>query len=196
MSDVSPEKKALISRILDIEEQMFLTVPHEPGGGCRQGVRSFQVHRKSQFLTWSEATLKSYLNDLEEAAAQGVNLMTLKYARMGEQIEPLSREPELRYILERQLIWQREVAAKFPGLINQGRPLEEDQTDREAGIVSFVTYLRCELETYSPKTLQLLWNDIQAYMREGANLNEQLYRNLASIMGYESLEAAEASTKV
>lgn len=191
MTEINPPQDQIISQILDIEEHMFTTVQHEPGGGCRQGLSGFQVHRRCQFMAWSLDTLESYLADLQEAGRKGQNLMTLKYARMGDQISPLQQGPTLDGILAQQLIWQREVAAKFPGLISQGRPLEEDETDRDKGIVSFATYLRCELETYSAQTLDLLWRDTQGYRDRGVNMNEQVYRFLASAMGYDSLEAAE-----
>jgi hypothetical protein len=193
MPDTAPDKDHLISRILDIEEHMFTTVPHEPGGGCSQGLSGFRVHRKSLLLTWSTATLASYLDDLHKAQEQGKNLMTLKYARMGEQIGPLTSDPLLEQINRQKLIWQREAAAKFPRVLSQGRPLEEAETDREAGVISFATYSRCELETYSSNTRRLLWRDMQGYLEKGINMSELIYRNLASAMGYGSLEDAEAA---
>ena len=196
MPEVSTEINEMISQILDIEEHMFTTVPHEPDGGCSQGISGLRAHRKSLFLTWSSATLQSYLNDLQRAHEQGNNLMTLKYARMGKQIGPLTNDPFLKDINRQKLIWQREAAAKYPNLISKGRPIEESDTDREAGVISFATYSRCELETYSDETRKLLWQDMQDYMRRGLNMNEMVYRNLALTMGYETLEDAEASIMV
>jgi hypothetical protein len=193
MTDHMKRQDKLISQILDIEEQMFISVPHESGGGCSQGLSGFRVHRKCQFLNWSNETLKSYLDDLNKAVQRDINLMTLKYARMGGQIEPLTDDPLVDKINEQKLLWQREAAARFPRLINKGRPLEDSDTGGQSGMVSFAAYSRCELETYSDETRRLLWQDIQDYLKRGLNMSELVYRHLASAMGYESLEQAEAS---
>ena len=73
-------KAELITKILDIEWDMFQNVPtlqESPGG--------FQLIRGSIFETWSEATLESYHNDLVQAVEEGKNLnegRKERYARL------------------------------------------------------------------------------------------------------------------
>ncbi|MBN2028502.1 MAG: DUF4125 family protein, partial [Actinobacteria bacterium] len=83
-------KEELIAEILDIEWDMFTSVQARDGGAsCQEDRRSFHIIRAADFLTWSEATLASYLNDLKTAQDRGRNPMTEKYARMEGIIPPL-----------------------------------------------------------------------------------------------------------
>jgi hypothetical protein len=67
----------LISKILDLKLEMFLTVPTEQKARGQEYPDSFHLHRRAQFALWSEDTLRSYLKDLENAETDGSNLMTI-----------------------------------------------------------------------------------------------------------------------
>jgi hypothetical protein len=56
---------------------------------------------------------------------------------------------------------------------------------------SFETYLAGELETYSDKTLELLYKDIKDKVRRKINMSEEVYDFLVKEMGYSSLDDAE-----
>ncbi len=186
---MSDENRDLIDKILEKELQMFLTVPTIGRAICQEHPEEFRRHRRSQFSVWSRKTLKSYLNDLECAEKDGKNLMTLKYARMGNQIPCLNDDPVIDRILEIQYAWQQEMFQKYPRLMARGRVL--DSRDDDEGRTSFETYLRGELETYSSTTLGSLYQDMENARQNSINLNEKVYEALVKSFGLPSVEAAE-----
>ena len=124
--------------------------------------------RSSQLKTWSEDVLQSYLHDLTTAAYMGRNLLTEKYAYMMEDTHPEEYmqirhvlpevAPEVRVkideIVDINVDWQKEGDEKYPNLRAKGRPLtSKEDTPYQT---SFETYLRGELKTYSPETIQRL----------------------------------------
>ena len=181
------EKDHLIENILEMELNMFLDVPSRYPTSCQENPNVFRLHRGAQFSVWSKETLQSYLDDLLKAKEQGNNLMTLKYARMENLIPPLNVNPIIDMIVQMELESQREMLSRYPNILGQGRPLEDDSP----GVTSFKTYLRGELETYSDRTLELLYRDIQQIKDRGQNLAQQLYTNLVRKLGYHSLDEAE-----
>jgi hypothetical protein len=186
---MSFQKKELIDRILAIELAMFLTVRTVGRPACQDHPEEFRRNRTAQFSTWSEKTLASYLEDLISAEEEGKNLMTMKYARMGNQIPCLNDDLLIEKIVEIQTAWQKDLAARYPCLMGRARAIESRQdTD---GQTSFETYLRGELETYSGKTLRSLYDDIQRYEQDHQNMNQRLYEFLVQDLGYGSLEEAE-----
>jgi hypothetical protein len=188
---MSDENKNIIEKILEKELHMFLTVPVMGRAGCQEHPVEFQRHRKAQFSTWSREALKSYLNDLVCAEKDGINLMTLKYARMGDQIPCLNDDPQIEQIVEIQYAWQKEMFKKYPHLMSRGRLL--DSRDDTAGHTSFETYLRGELETYSSETLRHLYREMENARQKSINLNEKVYEFLVESFGFPSVEAAEAA---
>ena len=185
------EKEKLIEDILELELAMFLNVRSRYPASCQENPDAFRFHRRAQFSVWSEETLLSYLDDLFKAKEQGHNLMTLKYARMENLIPPLNGNPIIDVIVQMQLEAQREMFSRYPNILGQGRPLENDSL----GATSFKTYLRGELETYSDRTLNLLYRDIQQVKDRGENWAQQLYTNLARNLGYSSLNELEETLR-
>jgi hypothetical protein len=123
------------------------------------------------------------------AEEKGKNLMTMKYARMGNQIPCLNNDPLIERIIEIQTAWQKDMFARYPHLMGGARAIESHQdTDL---YTSFESYLRGELETYSGNTLRSLYEDIERYRQDHQNMNEQLYDFLVKDLGYESLDEAE-----
>ena len=79
----------LVQDIIGIEWDMFSNV-HNTGGkaSCQNDREDFVIMRKSQFSTWSDETLASYLADLVKAQQDRRNLMSEKYGFMMESTFP------------------------------------------------------------------------------------------------------------
>jgi len=189
------EKEKLISQILEIELDMFVSVRSRYPVACQEDPEGFRVMRSAQFVAWSEETLQSYLSDLKKAVDGGRNLMTLKYARMENLIPPLHENPQIDNMLNEivgvQMAWQKEMFAKYPALMSRGRPLTD--SEKQAADTSFKTYLRCELETYSLMTLTHHFRDIMVKRSADENMTEEIYVHMVSELGYSDLEEAEAA---
>lgn len=188
MSDV---KAALIEGILELELDMFLRVPAEGPCECKENQDQFTVHRRAQFQAWSERTLASYLGDLRAAVRKGINLMTIKYARMDDKIPPCNTSPAIPELASIMLRWQKEFLQRHARLGERARPLERE--DEENAVRWFSRYLSAELETYSGETLTSLLDEVRAKQRSGINMSEEIYRHLFRELGYGSTEAAEQS---
>jgi len=187
------DREELTREILDREQEMFVTVPSRYPAPCQANLPAFRLHRAAQFSVWSIEALRSYRDDLKRAQEQGRNLMTLKYARMENLIPSLHGDPVVQERIHRivavEVTWQQELAARFPGLLGRGRPLEDEGAG--GGATSFSTYLRGELETFSQETLAWLHRDVTLAQAEGRNLTEGIYRRLVRDMGYASIQDAE-----
>jgi hypothetical protein len=57
----------LIADILELETEMFLSVPADQPYSCQQNPEGFRLHREAQFSIWLKDTLESYLDDLRRA---------------------------------------------------------------------------------------------------------------------------------
>ena len=186
-------KKELIHQIIELELEMFLTVPTQEKSSCQYYPDSFRLHRRAQFNGWSEATLESYLNDLKRAKDEGINLMTVKYARMDKPSFTERSNPLIQKIVSMQYQWQQEMIEKYPNLMAGARPIS--RTEDTGGNTSFETYLRGELETYSDHTLSLLYKDMTDKQEKGINMSEEVYTYLAKELGYGSVEEADRAQK-
>jgi hypothetical protein len=188
----------LISQILEIEFDMFVSVRSRHPVSCQDDPEGFRVMRSAQFAAWSEETLQSYLSDLKTAVDEGRNLMTLKYARMENLIPSLHENPQidnmLHEIVAAQMEWQKEMFSKYPGLMSRGRPLTD--TERQTADTSFKTYLRCELETYSLMTLTHLFRDVMVKRSQEKNMTEEIYTHMVNGLGYASLDEAEEAAQM
>jgi hypothetical protein len=203
---VRPEiDEGTVREILDLEWEMFQGVRGLDGPApCQQDRTTFEIMRRSQLLSWDQATADSYLDDLRQAQASGRNLMTEKYARMMQSTSPCECRgmgavlPQLdaptARVVERlsdlSVRWMEEAAAKYPFLAARGRPIRayEDGTF----VTSFETYNRGELATYSLKTLQLLEARYLALAADGVNPAEVVLGHTMAEYGFASLEEAEA----
>ena len=180
-------KQGLIQEIIDLELDMFLNVRAREPVSCQENPEAFRFHRGVLFSVWSEAALESYRDDLVRANVEGLNLMTLKYARMENSIPPLSENPLIDRIVEIEIAWTKELAAKYPKLNSRGRPIDEDGSRG----TSVKTYLRGELETYSDNTLALYYQNQTQALEQKENLAEKVLLATAVGAGYESLQEAE-----
>ncbi|MCP4750012.1 MAG: DUF4125 family protein [Proteobacteria bacterium] len=183
------KKNEVINKILEIELAMFLSVPVLEKANCQEHPDQFRSVRQAQFLTWSEQTLNSYLNDLKLSAIEGRNLMTQKYARIDNLVPEINNDPLIEKIVTVQTVWQREMLSKYPNLMRGARAIESSEDS--ASQTSFQTYLRSELETYSHDTLTSLHDDIANRQNGQKSITEELYERMVKDLGYESLEEAE-----
>lgn len=201
-------KRDLIAKIVDTEWKMFQEVPNIGGrASCQDDRKTFEINRSSQAMSWSEATLGSYLGDLTEAEKNGRNLLTEKYARMMQStspreyaaiehlIPPLDAEvPALvDKIVEIVLEWEETLSGKYPYILRRGRPLHSSE-DTLFG-TSLETYLRGELATYSLRTLRLYYENVLRQKSENINASEVTLHHMMKQYGFNSLEEANERLK-
>ena len=169
--ETSPEREALLDEIIEHELAMFLATPNEGGtADCQQRPDTFRVMRRMAHITHDDATLKSYLYDLRAAEESGRNFMLEKYARMDDLLPPLSESPLLDEIADAENAFLEAAAKERP-----------DRIQRNGSDV-FRRYLRCELETLSPETLELYAEEVRRAKAEGRNLVLERHQWLADFM--------------
>lgn len=182
-------RELITEKILELELAMFLSVPTTHRYRCQEDPESFKLHRRAQFAAWSAPSLESYLIDLQQARTANRNLLAIKYARMDNLLPCENLSPLIDTIVELALTGQESFIDRFPYLMRGARPLSKQED--APSLTSFETYLRGELETYSGKTLELLYGDMEALQQSGSSLSEATYRYLAVQWGFDSLETLE-----
>ncbi len=198
------EKEKLIQEIVKQEWDFFQKVRNEGGrADCQDDPWTFEVMRKSQFLTWPEPLLVSYQKDLETAEKEGRNLLTEKYAYMMKYTAPEEfagmelllpaitpeKQQLVDAIAEIQLKWRVSYEDAYPRLSGRGRPLYSSQDG--GGFVSFETYLKGELLTYSISTLEQYLALCRDYVEQGKNLIMDVMEYTVGFYGYKTLQDAE-----
>ncbi len=198
-------KAALIDEIVKLEWEAFDKVDNEGGrADCQDDFNTFSIMRTSQYYTWTEEMLKSYIHDFHVANDRGWNLITEKYGRMMESTAPerfreikdsfpvLSEEKKaiIEAIVKIQVSWMEAFAVEYPKAAGNARSIHTYEDT--AFNTSYETYLRGEISTYSDETLDLYGRFIAGLCRENLNLAEMIMRNTAILYGYESLEELES----
>lgn len=197
----------LVEEVIRREWDQFQRTENEGGrASCQGNWPMFHQMRASQFMTWPEDLLRSYLDDLDEANRVGRNLVTEKYARMmvstapdeyRERIEPfiprLSDERVARQerVIAVQVAWARDFRGRYPKLGAAMRVLTTAEDTPED--TSFETYLRGELGTYSDRTMALYEAMVEDLQAAGRNLTEQTVANTVRLGGFADLEEAESA---
>lgn len=197
----------LVEEVIRREWDQFQRTENEGGrASCQGNWPMFHQMRASQFMTWPEDLLRSYLDDLDEANRVGRNLVTEKYARMmastapdeyRERIEPfiprLSDERIARQerVIAVQVAWARDFRGRYPKLGAAMRVLTTAEDTPED--TSFETYLRGELGTYSDRTMALYEAMVENLQAAGRNLTEQTVANTVRLGGFADLTEAEAA---
>lgn len=202
--EAKEEMNPIIEQIVEMEWEMFQNVRNTGGrAACQDDFETFDVMRKSQFLTWDLPLLESYWQDLQEGKAQGRNLVMEKYAYMMEStaskeyeaiatgLPKISEEKQamVEQIVAIQVGWREEFAEKYPHLSGQARIIHTSEDTLYD--ISFETYLRGELKTYSMQTLVLYGRRIVAFVQEQKNMTEEIMRYTTAFYGYKTLEDAE-----
>ena len=197
----------LVEEVIRREWDQFQRTENEGGrASCQGNWPMFHQMRASQFMTWPEDLLRSYLDDLDEANRVGRNLVTEKYARMmastapdeyRERIEPfiprLSDERVARQerVIAVQVAWARDFRGRYPKRGAAMRVLTTAEDTPED--TSFETYLRGELGTYSDRTMALYEAMVEDLQAAGRNLTEQTVANTVRLGGFADLEEAESA---
>lgn len=191
-----------IRQILDIEWEMFHNVNGETKADCQNEKQTFEMMRNAQFEVWNEETRLSYLEDLKDAVANGRSLVREKYIRMMESTDPdgyAAFKGDLNEATDKMLtladdIWQillaqtEKIRVKYPVLALGGRPLHASE---EKGWASVETYQKCELLTFSEKTLELLLAHIKDLQEKGEDYAYIVQKNSITCLGYKTMEEAE-----
>ena len=197
----------LVEEVIRREWDQFQRTENEGGrASCQGNWPMFYQMRASQFMTWPEDLLRSYLDDLDEANRVGRNLVTEKYARMmastapdeyRERIEPFiprlsdKRVARQERVIAVQVAWARDFRGRYPKLGAAMRVLTTAEDTPED--TSFETYLRGELGTYSDRTMALYEAMVEDLQAAGRNLTEQTVANTVRLGGFADLEEAEAA---
>ncbi len=197
-------KSALVNELVSLEWQAFDKVENLGGrADCQDNWSTFSIMRKSQYFTWTEPMLKSYIHDFHTASDRGWNLITEKYARMMESTDPERYRsikdrlpvipPDKKEIIEEivkiQVGWMEDFAARYPKAAGNARSIHTEED--HAFNTSYETYLRGEIGTYSDNTLDLYGRFIADLCIREENLAEMTMRNTAFLYGYGSLEELE-----
>jgi len=201
-------REDMIDSIIEAEWKMFQDVPNIGGrAACQDDLETFRIMRAGQSASWSDATLESYLDDLDEAKRSGRNLLTEKYARMMRFTSPSEYAriehllppvgPEAIELIEQivkiVLGWEQELLEKYPYIIKRSRPLFS--TEDSVGVTSMETYLMGELSTYSLKTLELYVDHIQKEQSENINGSAVTLLHMMKQYRFGSLEEANEKIK-
>lgn len=197
-------KSALVNELVSLEWEAFDKVENEGGrADCQNDWNTFSIMRKSQYYTWTEEMLKSYIKDFHRANDRGWNLITEKYGRMMESTAPLrfaqlrasfpvipeAKKEIIEEIVKIQVGWMEEFARKYPKAAGNARSIHTSEDTPYN--TSYETYLRGEISTYSDETLDLYGRFIARLCTENKNLAEMTMANTAFLYGYGSLEELE-----
>ena len=187
------EKEKIIEKILEKEWKYFSNLNNIGGrADCQDNKEDFIIMRKSQWETFNEETLLSYLEDLNSKN----NPLFQKYAQMMKYNSPEEYE-KIKDILEKAsdektdlvnkimfiyMEWEKEFFERYPIFSSMGRPLYSSEDDNIE--TSIETYLRGELLSYSEKTLKLYLNYVIDNKKKNINLAIKNMDNLARMQGF------------
>lgn len=199
------DRLSIEKAVVCMEWDMFQQVKGINGrAACQDNLDTFVIMRTSQFESWDLEVVESYLKDLIEAKQNERNLVMEKYAYMMEETDPIYFAQikhllpvvteKSKVIIEKILThyeeWVNEFAAQYPNIRKNGRAMDDTVI---GGRASLMNYLKCELYTYSEKTLELLAGSIIS--------NKELNRywismeKMAQAYGYKTLDEAEEALK-
>ena len=194
------EKEKIINEILEKEWKYFSNLNNIGGrADCQDNREDFIIMRKSQWETFNEETLLSYLEDLNSKN----NPLFQKYAQMMKYNSPEEYE-KIKDILEKAsdektdlvnkimfiyMEWEKEFFERYPIFSSMGRPLYSSEDDNIEK--SIETYLRGELLSYSEKTLKLYLNYVIDNKEKNINLAIKNMDNLARMQGFNDSDEVE-----
>lgn len=205
---VKPKTKSrdeIIDEIVKLEFEAFDKVQNKGGrADCQDDWTTFNIMRKSQYMTWTDEMLNALLNLWKENKAKGWNMITEKYARMMESTAPdeymelkdnlPAKNPKTRAIVDQivdiQVGWMEEFAKEYPKLSGMARDITSDSD--QINNTSYETYLRGELLTYSEELIKMYGEFIVKLFHDGKNLAKMTIENTVHLEGFASLEEAES----
>ena len=187
------EKEKIIEKILEKEWKYFSNLNNIGGrADCQDNREDFIIMRKSQWETFNEETLLSYLEDLNSknnplfqkyAQMMKYNLAE-EYEKIKDILEKASEEKTdlVNKIMFIYMEWEKEFFERYPIFSSMGRPLYSSEDDNIE--TSIETYLRGELLSYSEKTLKLYLNYVIDNKEKNINLAIKNMDNLARMQGF------------
>ena len=194
------EKDKISEKIVEKEWKYFSNLNNIGGrADCQDNREDFIIMRKSQWETFNEETLLSYLEDLNSKN----NPLFQKYAQMMKYNSPEEYE-KIKDILEKAsdektdlvnkimfiyMEWEKEFFERYPIFSSMGRPLYSSEDDNIE--TSIETYLRGELLSYSEKTLKLYLNYVIDNKEKNINLAIKNMDNLARMQGFNDSDEVE-----
>lgn len=199
------KKEALI----ETEWEDFQKVHNEGGrASCQDDRETFFIQRKCRLVTWPEALVESWHEDLKEANAAGRNLLSEKYAWMMRHTAPeefkelrkylqfpsMFTELKIEEVVKVQVAWMEEYKEKYPYMAAGNRAIHSSEDSPYE--TSFETYLRGELYTYSEKTVNLYLEMIHKLQEDGKNMSLIIMDATAKAYGYKDLQMAEDQQKI
>lgn len=170
----SDSREVLISKILEIELQMFQSINTFERSPCQDRLKTFRLMRWMSHSVLTTEILEAYLDDLRQGLLQGRNFMTEKYARMDDLIPTLQVDGLIERIVALEDCWMAQLRTEFP----RSFPRTGE---------GFHSYISCELETLSPRTLGLLGDYVLQAQKDGRNLVRERYENMFQKLGYASI---------
>ena len=198
--EYAKKKIYIIKKIINYEWQMLQTTINEGGrANCQDNIEYFTLMRKSQFMAWNIELLESYFNDLKEAFILNRNLITEKYAYMEKVRDPefynnvtkyLPKHDKKRTSLQEEIIKvQLDMLLEFKkdnnSIVSNMRTIySKDDSMQE---ISYETYLRGELSTYSERTLIEYAKQIINCEKNNINLVKTIIDNSFYLLGNEKL---------
>lgn len=198
------DRAKIINDIIQEEWKQFDRVKNQGGrASCQDDWETFQIMRKSQYLSWPDELLDSILHDLYEASAIGRNLVTEKYAWMMESTAPEEyaalkdrlpyRSPirleHQEYVIAQEVTWNEILYIKYPNFAKCGRKIHTYEDTPWS--TSVETYLRGEMTTWSNKTFNIYESWIDMLIKDDCNLAQMTAENMVKLYGYTSVEQAE-----
>ncbi len=184
-----------ITHLIVLEWNAFDKAKNVGGrAACQDDWATFQLMRRSQYMTWTDDMLKSFTADFQAANAVGRNLIAEKYGWMMETTSPNEFakiqsllpcvSPEKRAIVNEivniQVGWMEDLAREQPDISDRMRTIHtKDDTPFNT---SYETYLRGELLTYSDQTLMLYGRWISKLATDGKNLAQMTIENTEALI--------------
>lgn len=197
---------ASVRELLDLEWRLFDAAPQAGQRSAQfEDREQFIITRSAQLAAWSPELLESWRQDLQSAQTEGRNPINEKYIYMLERVDPKqyaalkSGLPEasleklwlVDWICQAQVVWQEALQKKYPRITQNSRAIHRSADNQDS--VSFETFVRSELMTYSVSTLRLYARKIEKAQKAGENLCETILENTVRQLGFDSLETANSN---
>lgn len=177
------QREDRITHLVVLEWNAFDKARNVDGrAACQDDWDTFQLMRRSQYMTWTDEMLQSFTADFKAANACGRNLIAEKYGWMMEPTSPeefaeiksllpetpLEKRKIVDEIVKIQVAWMEDLETEQPDAASRMRSIHTS-TDTPYN-TSYETYLRGELLTYSDQTLMLYGRFIAELASNGENL--------------------------
>lgn len=198
-----------IEKLTDEEWRMFQLTRNIGGrASCQDDFAAFYMMRSAQAMAWTDEIVRCCLKDMEQAKAEGRNMIAEKYAymmqftspedyfRLAFMIPSVSDEKETlaRSITEMSVRWVQQAKLRYPAIAGCGRMLhayEDSMTD-----TSVETYCYGEMITHSVQTLKCIDEYYRELLAKGDNIWIITQGYLVRMLGYSSLDEAEAQASL